>query len=63
MHRRDHRTVWVRLSALLAVAITMLGLALAAAAPASPRLGARAAAMGPDKSGSWGGPPTGVADL
>ena len=59
MHRRDHRTVWVRLSALLAVAITMLGLALAATAPASPRPGARSAAMGPDQSGSWGGRPPG----
>lgn len=63
MHRRDHRTVCVRLSALLAVAMTMLGLALPAAASASPRLGARTAAMGPDKSGSWGVPPIGVVGL
>jgi hypothetical protein len=63
MHRRDHRTVCIRLSALLAVAMTMLGLALPAAAPSLTRLGARTAAMGPDNSGSWGVPPSGVAGL
>lgn len=63
MQRRDHGIVRLRLAALLAAALTVLGVALPVARPASawslPAI--PTAVMSVTSSGSWGGHPGQVA--